>query len=96
GTSIQNRDYSLKTYNRYKKHSNCRCDFFDINQRCDKCDLTCKRKIAAWGRGTLPKEVVGLFEFREFREIEKSFTKACREKKNIKELKLEEHQGDLD
>ncbi|CAG8750958.1 29374_t:CDS:2, partial [Racocetra persica] len=70
GTSIQNRDYLLKTYDRYKKHSNCRC--------------------------TLPKEVVGPFEFEEFREIKKSFTKAYREKKNIKELKLEEHQGDLD
>ncbi|CAG8796122.1 35920_t:CDS:2, partial [Racocetra persica] len=66
GTSIQNRDYLLKTYDR------------------------------SWGRGTLPKEVVGPFEFGEFREIEKSFTKAYREKKDIKELKLEEHQGGLD
>ncbi|CAG8831188.1 16227_t:CDS:1, partial [Racocetra persica] len=56
-TSIQNRDYSLKTYDQCKKHSNCQCDFFDINKRCDKCDSTCERKIAAWRRGTLPKEV---------------------------------------
>ncbi|CAG8756002.1 27935_t:CDS:1, partial [Racocetra persica] len=43
---------------------------------------------------TLSKEIVGLFEFGEFREIEKKYTK--KKKLDINELKVNEHSGRID
>ncbi|CAG8579114.1 32638_t:CDS:1, partial [Racocetra persica] len=47
----------LKPYDRCKKHSDCYCDYYDINHKYDKCDSTCERKNAFWGRDTLLKEI---------------------------------------
>ncbi|RIB17229.1 hypothetical protein C2G38_2037896 [Gigaspora rosea] len=66
GTSEQNCNYILKIYDRCKKHSGCQCDFFDLTKIFNKCDITCERKIATWGRGEYPKEIVGPFEFGEY------------------------------
>ncbi|CAG8734569.1 33970_t:CDS:1, partial [Racocetra persica] len=88
-TLTQNRAYMLKPYDYCKKHPDCYCDFFDINHQCNKCDLTCERKIATWGRGTLPKKIIGPFEFGKFREIEKKYTK--KRKLDINELKANEY-----
>ncbi|KAF0512008.1 hypothetical protein F8M41_018140 [Gigaspora margarita] len=63
GTSEQNHNYILKIYDKCKLHSGCQYDFFELTKLCDKCDTTCERKIAAWGRGECPKEIVGPFEF---------------------------------
>ncbi|CAG8743425.1 8675_t:CDS:2, partial [Racocetra fulgida] len=52
----------------------------------------CKKHLEC--QCTLPKEVVGLFEFGEFREIEKKYTK--RKKQDINELKADEFQGAID
>ncbi|CAG8813038.1 451_t:CDS:1, partial [Racocetra persica] len=61
---------------------------------CDKCDSTCEQKNTFWGRGTLPKEITGLFEFGEFREIEKKYIK--KRKLDINELKANEHSSRID
>src|SRR6185436_1494662 len=71
GTSDENRIYATKEFNRCKKHSGCKCDFFDLTKICEKCDTTCDRKPVRWGRGQFTQEIVGPFEFGEFRVIDK-------------------------
>jgi len=46
GNSEQNKNYAMKLYNRCKKHSNCRCDYFDLSKTCDQCDTSCLRTFA--------------------------------------------------
>ncbi|KAF0453395.1 hypothetical protein F8M41_001759 [Gigaspora margarita] len=72
--------------------SGCQSDFFNLTKICNKCDSTCKRKIAAWERGKYPKEIVGPFEFGEYQELEGS----KQNKKDINKYKADEYEGGIE
>ncbi|RIB17314.1 hypothetical protein C2G38_2142657 [Gigaspora rosea] len=74
------------------KTQSCQYDFFDLTKICNKCDSTCERKIAAWERGKYPKEIVGPFEFGEYRELEGS----KQNKKDINEYKADEYESGIE
>ncbi|CAG8565985.1 12081_t:CDS:1 [Acaulospora morrowiae] len=46
GTPDQCRDYCSKKYNRCKDHDSCKCDYFDLERVCEKCDENCIRDFA--------------------------------------------------
>ncbi|CAG8655842.1 8714_t:CDS:2 [Acaulospora morrowiae] len=46
GTPEQCRDYCSKKYNRCKDHNGCKCDYFNLEKMCDKCDENCTRTLA--------------------------------------------------
>ncbi|RIA81118.1 hypothetical protein C1645_837488 [Glomus cerebriforme] len=48
GSFKDNRDYCTKKYDRCKKHKSkgCKCDYNDIEHRCEMCNEKCKRIIA--------------------------------------------------
>jgi hypothetical protein len=78
GTSSEAHDYSIKEYNRCKQHSKCKCDYFDLSKTCELCNSSCIRRKA---RVDGPPEIVGPFEFGEFRNIDKAYTsdEICKE-----------------
>jgi energy-coupling factor transporter ATP-binding protein EcfA2 len=91
GTSEQNKNYAMKMYNRCKEHSKCRCDFFDLTKICGNCNGSCVRTFARWGNGRLAEELVGPFEFGEFRVIERF--KNSESSQKYEEQKAEEHEA---
>jgi hypothetical protein len=83
GTSKEARDYSIKEYNRCKQHSKCKCDYFDLTKICELCTNKCIRRKA---RIDGPPEIVGPFEFGDFRNIDQKYKsdKICEELEEYK------------
>src|SRR5437763_699616 len=77
-----NKDYALKKYYRYKEHKNCRCDYIDINNICELCNINCIRNLAI-----LPGIIydVGPWEFGDYRYLD-AYDKEDNEE--INEIKL--------
>ncbi|RIB03372.1 hypothetical protein C2G38_2049323 [Gigaspora rosea] len=69
--SLKAKLYSGKLYNHCEKHKDCKCDYYDLTKIYEHCDETCECKPARLGKGELPKDITGPFEFGKFREIEK-------------------------
>jgi len=77
-----NKDYALKKYYRCKEHKNCRCDYIDINNICELCNINCIRNLAI-----LPGIIydVGPWEFGDYRYLD-AYDKEDNEE--INEIKL--------
>ena len=91
GNSDQNRAYAMKTYNRCKVHSQCRCDFFDLSKICEHCTDLCIRSYVRWGNGNLTSDVIGPFEFGTYR-----FLKGSQQDNDLQDKKNEEFSAGIE